>query len=162
MRLSDLISQAILDMMAESESGAAEIKRNEFAEDSDSSKIYITGLRNWHIVNVYQTESRKGEGLHIGGHIPFEKVYAWNPYEGMSDEAREHIIGVQCNMWSEYIKDMDTIEVMLLPRLGAMAEVQWAEDRRDESTIRQKMETMRKFYDACGWNYAPYYFEGRQ
>ena len=112
--------------------------------------------------NFYQTESREGEGLHIGGHIPFEKVYAWNPYEGMSDEAKKHIIGVQCNMWSEYIKDMETLEIMLLPRLGAMAEVQWAEDRRDESTIRQKMESMRKFYQACGWNCAPYYFDGRK
>ena len=111
--------------------------------------------------NFYQTESREGEGLHIGGYIPFEMVYAWDPFQGMSDEAKRHVIGVQCNMWSEYIKEMETIEVMLLPRLGAMAEIQWSEDRRNEETIRTKMETMRKFYDANGWHYAPYYFEGR-
>ena len=80
----------------------------------------------------------------------------------MSEAAKPHIIGVQCNMWSEYIKDMETIEVMLLPRLGAMAEVQWSVDRRNEETIRAKMETMRKFYDACGWHYAPYYYDGRK
>ena len=113
-------------------------------------------------LNFYQTESREGEGLQIGGHIPFEMIYAWDPYEGMSDEAKSHIIGVQCNMWSEYLKTMDWVEVMLLPRLGAMCEVQWAVDRRDESTIRRKMESMRKFYDACGWRCAPYYFEGRK
>ncbi len=112
--------------------------------------------------NFYQTESREGEGLHIGGHIPFELVYAWDPYAGFSDEARKHVIGVQCNMWTEYIKDMATIETMLLPRLAAMAEAQWATDRRDEKTIRAKMETMRKFYESCGWRYAPYYFEGRK
>ena len=112
--------------------------------------------------NFYQTESREGEGLHIGGYIPFEMVYAWDPYQGMSEEAKAHIIGVQCNMWSEYIKEMDTIEVMLLPRLGAMSEIQWSVDRRDEERIREKMETMRKFYDAYGWHYAPYYFEGRK
>ena len=111
--------------------------------------------------NFYQTESREGEGLHIGGYIPFDMVYNWNPYERMSDEAKSHIIGVQCNMWSEYIKDMETIEVMLLPRLAAMSEVQWATDRRNNDTIRRKMEVMRKFYEACGWRYAPYYFEGR-
>ncbi len=113
-------------------------------------------------LNFYQTESREGEGLQIGGHIPFEKIYAWDPYEGMSDEAKRHIIGVQCNMWSEYLKSMDWVEVMLLPRLGAMCEVQWAVDRRDESTIRRKMESMRKFYEACGWKCAPYYFDGRK
>ena len=113
-------------------------------------------------LNFYQTESREGEGLHIGGHIPFELIYSWNPYERMSDEAKKHIIGVQANMWTEYIKDMDTIETMLLPRLAAMCEVQWACDRRDEATIRARMNTLRKFYDAEGWNYAPYYFDGRK
>ena len=112
--------------------------------------------------NFYQTESREGEGLHIGGHVPFEKVYAWNPYNGFSEEAKKHLIGVQCNMWTEYIKDMDTIEIMLLPRLAAMAEVQWSTDRRDESTIREKMEVMRRFYEACKWHCAPYYFDGRK
>lgn len=113
-------------------------------------------------LNFYQTESREGEGLHIGGHIPFEMIYAWDPYEGMSDTAKRHIIGVQCNMWTEYIKNMETIETMLLPRLAAMSEVQWACDRRDESTIRERMTTLRRFYEANGWNYAPYYFEGRK
>ena len=113
-------------------------------------------------LNFYQTESREGEGLHIGGHVPFEKIYSWNVYEGMSDTARPHIIGVQLNMWTEYIKDMDTIEIMLLPRIGAMCEVQWSHDRRDDSTIRSKMEVMRKFYEANGWNCAPYYFDHRK
>ena len=75
---------------------------------------------------------------------------------------RLNIIGVQCNVWSEYLKTMPMLEAQLLPRLAAMCEVQWAVDRRNEETIRQKMETFRKFYDANGWNYAPYYFEGRR
>ena len=112
--------------------------------------------------DFYQTESREGEGLRIGGHINFEKVYSWDPLEGISEEARKNIIGVQCNLWSEYLKDIKMVEGQLLPRLGALCEVQWANDRRDESTIRRKMESMRKFYDANGWNYAPYYFEGRK
>ena len=113
-------------------------------------------------LNFYQTESREGEGLQIGGHIPFEMIYDWNVYEGMSDAARPHIIGVQCNMWTEYLKTMDDVEVMLLPRLGAFSEVQWSHDRRDANTIRTKMEQMRKLYDACGWRCAPYYFDGRK
>lgn len=112
--------------------------------------------------DFYQTESREGEGLRIGGHINFEKIYSWNPFEGISDEARSNIIGVQCNLWSEYLKDISMVEGQLLPRLGALAEVQWAENRRDEATIRQRMEVMREFYRANGWNYAPYYFEGRE
>ena len=58
--------------------------------------------------------------------------------------------------------DMATVEKMLLPSLAAMAEVQWSANRRDEATIRERMESMRKFYEACGWNCAPYYFDGRK
>ena len=112
--------------------------------------------------DFYQTESREGEGLHIGGHINFEKVYGWDPYEGITDQARKNIIGVQCNLWSEYLKTMEDIEIQLLPRLAAMCEVQWATERRDESTIREKMNILRKFYEANGWHYAPYYFDGRK
>jgi hexosaminidase len=112
--------------------------------------------------DFYQTKSREGEGLHIGGHNSFEKVYAMNPLAGLSDDAKKHIIGVQCNMWSEYLPTMARVEKMLLPRLAAMSEVQWATDRRNPETIRTRMETLRKFYDACGWNYTPYYFEGRE
>ena len=112
--------------------------------------------------NFYQTESREGEGLQIGGHIPFEMVYAWDPYEGFSEAAKDKVIGVQCNMWTEYLKDMATVEKMLLPRLAAMAEVQWATDRRDETTIRKKMEVMRTFYLSNCWNCAPYYFDHRK
>ena len=112
--------------------------------------------------DFYQTESREGEGLRIGGHINFEKVYTWDPFDGISEEARKNIIGVQCNLWSEYLKNIKMVEGQLLPRLGALCEVQWAVDRRNEATIRQKMESMRKMYDAYGWNYAPYYFEGRK
>jgi hexosaminidase len=112
--------------------------------------------------NFYQTKSREGEGLQIGGYIPFEMVYNYDPYYGFSDEAKERIIGVQCNMWTEYLKDLDTVEKMLLPRLAAMAEVQWATERRNNDTIRQKMEVVRRFYDECGWVCAPYYFEGRE
>ena len=100
------------------------------------------------------------EGLQIGGYIPFDMVYQWDPYEGYSEEAKSHVIGVQCNMWTEYLKDLDTVEKMLLPRMAAMAEVQWATERRDENTIREKMEVMRNFYDACGWECAPFYFDG--
>ena len=112
--------------------------------------------------DFYQTESREGEGLRIGGYTPFEKIYAWDPYKGFGEEERKYIKGVQCNLWSEYLLDFDYVCEMLLPRLAAMAEVQWATDRRDESRIRQKMEVLRSYYELNGWHYAPYYFDGRK
>lgn len=112
--------------------------------------------------DFYQTESRESEGLQIGGHVSFEKVYAWDPYLGLNNQEKQNILGVQCNLWTEYILDFKSVEMKLLPRLAALSEVQWATERRNESTIRPRMESMRRFYEACGWNYAPFYFEGRK
>ncbi len=112
--------------------------------------------------DFYQTKSQEGEGLAIGGWVPFEKVYAWDPYAGLNAEECHYILGLQCNLWSEYITTFDHLQQMLLPRLAALSEVQWATDRRDETTIRERMEQFRRLYDHCGWRYAPYYFDGRE
>ena len=71
MRLSDLISQAILDMMAESESGAAEIKRNEFANNLGCvpSQINYVLSSRFTPENGYIVESRRG-----GGYIKISRI----------------------------------------------------------------------------------------
>ncbi|MDE6139470.1 MAG: beta-N-acetylhexosaminidase [Alistipes sp.] len=110
----------------------------------------------------YQTRDREGEPLAIGRWVPVEKVYGFDPFDKLDDEQRSHILGVQCNMWTEYIADFDHLQTMLLPRLAALSDVQWATDRRDASTLRERMEVMRRFYDACGYRYATFYYDGRQ
>lgn len=112
--------------------------------------------------DFYQTKSQEGEGLAIGGWVSFEKVYGWNPYEGLTADEQPYIYGLQCNLWSEYITSFDHLQRMLLPRLAALSEVQWATDRRNPATIRARMEQMRRLYKLYGWSYAPYYFEGRE
>jgi hexosaminidase len=100
--------------------------------------------------------------LAIGGYTPVEKVYQYNPYRKLNDEEKKYILGVQCNLWTEYIGEFDHLTSMLLPRLAALSDVQWAEDRRNEATLRSRMEQMRKLYDTYGWNYAKFYYEGRK
>ena len=112
--------------------------------------------------DFYQTKSQEGEGLAIGGWVSFEKVYGWNPYEGLNADEQQYILGLQCNLWSEYITSFDHLQRMLLPRLAALSEVQWATERRNPATIRARMEQLRRLYEQCGWSYAPYYFEGRE
>lgn len=110
----------------------------------------------------YQTRDREGEPLAIGRWVPVEKVYAFDPYDKLDDDQRSHILGVQCNLWTEYIADFDHLQTMLLPRLAALCDVQWATDRRDVTTLRERLDVMRRFYDACGYRYATFYFDGRQ
>lgn len=124
---------------------------------------YVVMTPNSHLYfDFYQTETKEGEPLAIGGYLPVEKVYQYNPYRKLNDEEKKYILGVQCNLWTEYIGEFDHLTSMLLPRLAALSDVQWAEDRRNEETLRPRMEQMRKLYDCYGWNYAKFYYEGRK
>lgn len=59
----------------------------------------------------------------IGGYSPLEKVCAFRPLEGLTDEEASHIIGIQGNMWAEYISTQEHHEEMLYPRIIALAEI---------------------------------------
>ena len=111
-------------------------------------------------LDYYQSEDRENEPLSIGGYIPVEKVYGYEPYtEDMTDEQKSHILGVQGNLWTEYIATPEHLEYMLLPRLSALSEVQWcAADNKDYRRFLASMEHMRNIYEALGLNYADHIF----
>jgi hexosaminidase len=74
----------------------------------------------------YQGDRAK-EPLAIGGMLPLEKVYSYNPLPAaLNPEEQKHILGAQANMWTEYIQDPRQAEYMLFPRLFALAEVAWS------------------------------------
>ncbi|MGB7203092.1 MAG: family 20 glycosylhydrolase [Pyrinomonadaceae bacterium] len=72
------------------------------------------------------------EPLNIGGYVPLEKVYSFDPVpkELTPDEAK-YIIGGQANVWTEYLKTPSAVEYMAFPRMLALSEVLWsrAEDK---------------------------------
>lgn len=64
----------------------------------------------------------------IGGFLPIEKVYSYNPVPAvLSEEESRHILGVQANLWAEYISTEQHVEYMLYPRVLALAEVAWTQ-----------------------------------
>ena len=70
---------------------------------------------------------RNQEPLAIGGLLPLDKVYSYNPSPAaLSAEEQKHILGAQANLWTEYIADPKQAEYMLFPRLFALAEVAWS------------------------------------
>ncbi|MEG1617303.1 MAG: family 20 glycosylhydrolase [Bacteroidales bacterium] len=63
----------------------------------------------------------------IGGYLPVEKVYGYNPVpDSLNQEERKLIRGVQANLWTEYIPTESHAEYMIYPRLLALAEVAWS------------------------------------
>lgn len=79
----------------------------------------------YYYLDYYQSLDQENEPLAIGGYIPIEKCYSYEPYaKGMTDEEKSHILGVQANLWTEYIASNEHLEYMLLPRMAALSEVQ--------------------------------------
>lgn len=103
-----------------------------------------------------QVEDQDNEPLTIGGNLPLERVYSFDPFEGIAPENHGHIIGVQANLWTEYIKTNEHLEYMLLPRMLAASEVQWcAPERKDYTRFTDAVRDHEfKVLDAAGYTYA--------
>lgn len=111
--------------------------------------------------DYYQSLDTDNEPFGIGGYLPVEKVYSYEPFtEDMDDNARSHIKGVQANLWTEYIATPEHLEYMLLPRAAALSEVQWTNaSLKDESRFFSLLPRTVKTYDIMGYNYAKTIFE---
>ncbi len=96
------------------------------------------------------------EPLSIGGNAPLSKTYNYNPIPAvLSKDAQKHVIGVQANLWTEYIATPAKAEFMLLPRMLAMAETGWTtEGNKDYKNFsEQRIPHALAMLDAAGYNY---------
>lgn len=112
-------------------------------------------------LDYYQSEERDKEPLAIGGFVPVEKVYSLEPVptELTPQEAR-HILGAQCNLWTEYIATTEHVEYMVLPRMAALSEVQWMQpEAKDFENFRQRLPRLAEFYQRDGYHFAKHVFE---
>ena len=92
--------------------------------------------------------------------LTLRKAYSFNPYDQLNEYERQFIKGVQGNMWTEYVPTFSHVQHMVLPRLAAIAEVGWTFGEKNYDDFARRMHLLRKLYDKCGFNYAPYFFNG--
>lgn len=77
-------------------------------------------------LDYYQEDPIKSERKQIGGYIPLEKTYSYDPIpKELTEKEQKYIYGVQGNLWTEYILDDDHAAYMLFPRMLALSEVAW-------------------------------------
>ena len=100
-------------------------------------------------------QAKDGEPLAIGGYLPLEKVYSFEPIPPDIDpDKKHHILGAQANVWTEYIPTPEHAEYMLLPRLCALAEVVWSPEKyRDFDSFQMRMEKHYERLNKMGLNY---------
>ena len=80
------------------------------------------------------------EPLSIGGNTVLQEVYSYDPTPASLTPAQQtHIIGVQANVWTEYMQTPAKVEYMILPRALALAEIAWtALDRKDYKNFSEE------------------------
>jgi hexosaminidase len=107
--------------------------------------------------DYYQSEDQANEPFAIGGFLPLDSVYAYEPVpQQMRAEDAAHIIGAQANVWTEYMKTPEQIEYMIFPRMFALAELAWSPiEAKDFADFRQRIEWHVARLDALDVNYRP-------
>lgn len=93
--------------------------------------------------DYYQSQDRQSEPLAIGGFLPLEKVYAFEPIPPELDaRLAKHVLGAQGQIWTEYIKGPKQVEYMAFPRAAALAEVVWTPPaRKDFADFAKRLDT---------------------
>ena len=110
--------------------------------------------------DYYQSLDKANEPDAIGGYLPLERVYSYEPMpkELTADEAR-HIIGVQANIWTEYMPTFKQMQYMGLPRIAALSEVQWSQPQlKNYTDFSNRLVGLTNIYDRLGYNYAKHLY----
>jgi hexosaminidase len=107
-------------------------------------------------IDHYQAKDKQTEPTAIGGFLPLERVYSYHPRpDSLTADQQQHVLGVQANLWTEYIGTNTKLEYMLFPRVLALSEIAWtprsAQNYDEFSTKRlparlQELEQMKYFY----------------
>jgi hexosaminidase len=105
--------------------------------------------------DYYQAE-KDHEPHAICEYLPLTKVYGYDPVpEILSPEEAGHILGVQANLWTEYMDKPEQVEYMLFPRIAALSEIAWTQpSNKNWSGFRQRLEKLVKIYENQGINYS--------
>ena len=113
-------------------------------------------------LDYYQTNDHvaNNEPMGIGGKLPLEKCWSFEPYDQLNDNEKKYILGIQANTWTEYIETFNRVQFMDLPRFCALSGIAWHKAGLDYDEFLSKVkESMLKVYQYYGLIYAPYAFE---
>ncbi len=92
----------------------------------------------------------------FGGFTPLNKVYSYSPIPSeLSGEQSKYFLGVQANVWTEYILDFKQVQYMIFPRLFALSEVSWGTSNPENyKEFENRVVQHFKILDKMNVNYA--------
>jgi hexosaminidase len=128
------------------------------AESASSGHDVVMSPNALAYFDHYQSTNRAAEPKAIGGFLPLEKIYTkFEPIPAkLAPEFHAHVLGGQGNLWTEYVPNVQQVEYMMFPRLGALAEVNWSpKDSRDWENFKARTAVNEKRLDVMKVNYRP-------
>ncbi|MCB1845634.1 MAG: beta-N-acetylhexosaminidase [Halioglobus sp.] len=114
----------------------------------------VIALTSHTYFDYYQADKR-GEPLALGFYLPLRRVYALDPSPAsLAPTVRQRIVGVQGQLWTEFMRTPRHVEYMAFPRLCALAEVAWSpQHARNEDDFLRRLQGHLTRLDALGVRY---------
>ncbi|SMO87342.1 beta-N-acetylhexosaminidase [Fodinibius sediminis] len=111
----------------------------------------------------YYQANPETEPLAIGGFLPLQETYSYEPIpEELNEEEAQYILGAQANVWTEYMPSSEKVEYMAYPRASALGEITWSpKEKRDWDHFWERLQTQFKRFEILGVNAAEH-FRGAQ
>ena len=109
-----------------------------------------------------QTTDRKDELDSNGSYVPLRKTYSFNPYDQLEKDEQKYIMGVQGNLWTEYVTTPMQLQYKTLPRLGAIAEIGWSNpgpETKDVEEFIGRAKELARYYSVFGWSFGRHFYE---
>ena len=105
--------------------------------------------------DYYQTDKTWNEPTAFGGCNTLRKVYDFEPVApDLPEDKQSHILGAQANLWTEYVTCEPQIQYQVLPRMAALAEVQWLQPRdKNYQDFKARLPRLVEIYRHYGWTY---------
>ncbi len=130
--------------------GIAAAKENHFVIMTPGSHTYFD-----------HSQTRNEDSVTIGGYLPLEKVYSYEPIPTvLTPEQGNKILGIQANVWTEYMANTKKLEYMLFPRMSALSEVMWSPaGQKDYNEFKKRMTVQFDRYRAWDANYSKAFYE---
>ena len=106
-------------------------------------------------LDYYQSANRDSEPLAIGGLLPLDSVYGYEPIPAdLEPQYAKHVLGAQGQLWTEYMPTSRQVEYMAFPRMTALAEVVWTpRERKDFGDFSRRLAVHLRRLDALQVNY---------
>ena len=135
------------------EGGIAAAKKGNYVIMTPGSHCYL---------DYRQTTDRKDELDSNGGYVPLRKAYSFDPYDQLSKDEQKYIMGVQGNLWTEYVTTPMQLQYKALPRLGAIAEIGWSNPSPETKDVEEfigRAKELARYYSVFGWCFGRHFYE---